>query len=234
MNDRIEELEKELKLLREIEELKNKPKFEVGKWYKLTSDYGTLKKDMVFMYVRHQDDDNKYPFVIVNHQMFGELSDGGGNYIAPNKDQLIEATNEEVETALIKEAKKRGFKDDTKITAPFDYSKYEISVNSGGFVEGVWGDNILYNSNGVLFNNGKWATIIDTPLTISGHEMKQDGDIISFGCAKLNIVRFEELYDKICIFDRNPNTNRKIKSITLDSDVTITVKELEEIVDNIK
>lgn len=229
--NRIEELEKELKLLREIEELKNKPKFEVGKWYKLTRDYGILKKDMVFMYVRRQDDDNKYPFVIVNHQMFSEVSDGGKNYLAPNEDQLIEATNEEVQTALIKEAKKRGFKEGVNVRG-IQGSTFTLKG------ELQWERGELAGNTYYIFTDGKWATIIDTPLTINGYEMKQEHDLITFGCARFDKNDLKNLKTQINYFNKEGShpskPYRKIKSITLDSDVTITVKELQEIVDKIE
>jgi hypothetical protein len=234
--NRIEELEKELKLLREIEELKNKPKFEVGKWYKLTRDYGILKKDMVFMYVRRQDDDNKYPFVIVNHQMFSEVSDGGKNYLAPNEDQLIEATNEEVQTALIKEAKKRGFKEGVRFQSAWDSVEY-IFNKIGTYRDRRPHPSLVAEPLGAIFCKGKWATIIDTPLTINGYEMKQEHDLITFGCARFDKNDLKNLKTQINYFNKEGShpskPYRKIKSITLDSDVTITVKELQEIVDKI-
>ena len=89
-----------------------------------------------------------------------------------------------------------------------------------------------------IFTDGKWATIIDTPLTINGYEMKQEGDRISFGCAKFYKPDLKRLLIA-CGFVSNCSVtgdvyNRQIKSITLDSNVTITVKELQEIVDKIE
>lgn len=209
-----------------------KPKFEVGKWYKLTSDCGTLKKDMVFMYVRHQDDNSKYPFVIVNHQMFGELSDGGGNYLAPNEDQLIEATNEEVQTALIKEAKKRGFKEGVMFKSAFMGNKYQVA----GF---QIDSNCLHckGNSGCIFDGdtGKWATIIDTPLMINGEKVDyiKSTKTIRVGTAEFDSYEFQDLLVSLDEFN-NGRSNRTIKLIILDSGEFFTLEELKQIVDKIK
>ena len=63
---------------------------------------------------------------------------------------------------------------------------------------------------------------------------------IKFGCAIFCRHHIQELNEKIKLFnsgvieDDYLDMNRKIKSITLDSGVEITVKQLEEIVKNIK
>lgn len=205
-----------------------KPKFEVGKWYKLTSDCGTLKKDMVFMYVRHQDDNSKYPFVIVNHQMFGELSDGGGNYLAPNEDQLIEATNEEVQTALIKEAKKRGFKEGVNVRG-IQGSTFTLKG------ELQWERGELAGNTYYIFTDGKWATIIDTPLMINGEKVDyiKSTKTIRVGTAEFDSYEFQDLLVSLDEFN-NGRSNRTIKSITLDDGMVITTDQLKQIVDKIK
>jgi hypothetical protein len=79
----------------------------------------------------------------------------GGNELS----SLIPCSDEEVEEALIKEAKRRGFKEGVKF----------IDVNDG-LEEIVDGDNYrYYPTNNILtlsydciFDNGKWATIIET------------------------------------------------------------------------
>ena len=70
------------------------------------------------------------------------------------------ATEEEVKEALIKEAKKRGFKEGVRIKSAFKkevYSEFEInnkicydSINNGLYSNFLW-----------IFKDGKWATIIN-------------------------------------------------------------------------
>jgi len=72
------------------------------------------------------------------------------------------ATPQEVETALINEAKRRGFKEGCDF---IDVNKRTIKNAAGIF---------LFNSNvnflafcgGAIFDDGKWATIIEQPLTL--------------------------------------------------------------------
>lgn len=75
----------------------------------------------------------------------------------------IPATKEEVETALIAEATKRGLWGDTKIRAHADGGDWLLGINKGTFTP-IWGGEKLYNKNGVIFYNGKWAKIIEDPI----------------------------------------------------------------------
>ena len=67
---------------------------------------------------------------------------------------------------------------------------------------------------------------------IGGYEMKQDGDIISFGCACFHRYDLKDWYGYLC--DKREATNRTVKSITLDSGVEISLLLLKEIVENIE
>jgi len=72
--------------------------------------------------------------------------------------------------------------------------------------------------------------------------MQQDGDIISFGCAKFTKSQLTDHYRELrYVWCRGQNSedkmiqsNRTIKSITLDSGVEIKIEQLKQIVDNIK
>lgn len=68
------------------------------------------------------------------------------------------ATNEEVETALINEAVKRGFKEGVYFDSPNkttkDYVSEKLNYNSS--------HNSLYTDGIAVFNRGIWATIIPT------------------------------------------------------------------------
>ena len=68
-------------------------------------------------------------------------------------------------------------------------------------------------------------------FTINGHEMTVEGDIISFGCAKFNVNQFRsiEAFNNFHI-----SSNRKIKSITLDSGVTLTIEDITKILERLK
>ena len=68
-------------------------------------------------------------------------------------------------------------------------------------------------------------------FTINRHEMTVDGNIISFGCAKFHKAQFMTLDN---FNDCYPCSNRKIKSITLDSGVTLTIEDITKILERLK
>ena len=79
-------------------------------------------------------------------------------------DEAIPATDKEVEEALIKEAKKRGFKEGVKIKG-FVCSDEEVSTITEGFVYS--NGELRVNCSGdyytmrLIFEDGKWADIIE-------------------------------------------------------------------------
>jgi len=142
-----------------------KPKFEVGKWYKLTENYaGTLKKGEVYQMINFQADSKIC--IILDHVAFGI---NGRNYLAPYKDMLIEATPKEVEEALIKEAEKR-YKIGDKIKSLDNYDFHIIGGFEFDFYQTendmtIVSDESEWNekpSNPTIFKNGKWAEIVKT------------------------------------------------------------------------
>lgn len=214
---------------KEIEELKNKPKFEVGKWYKNGCFLGCItscsNEDFKFYGFNAGGawrDDDYYSFE---------------DYSLVDK-YTREATNEEVQTALIKEFNK---KYEDKHIAIGSSKAHHDSFHTISYCKER---NSLYVSNGCfgcdVMINGVWlATVIDTPLTINSYEMKQDGDMISFGCAKFHKQQFMDMdtltrkYASVCDAGIVDST-RTVKAFTLSSDVTITVKELQEIVNKME
>jgi len=68
------------------------------------------------------------------------------------------ATEQEVKTALINEAKKRGLIDGNYIKSTNGYLGL---VNDGNWIYSQ-NANCLYYAGFILFNNGKWAEIIET------------------------------------------------------------------------
>lgn len=236
MNE-LEKLEKAKQDIQDkIDKLKSEPKLETGKWYKNESQLFCLTK-------LHGGQTYGYGFQNEEWKVFEDTSIGGWTF--DNERTNKPATNEEVEAALIKEAKKRGFKSGALIK-----SKYDVWLKEGGVRFEYKNKTLIMHSersstpndgyvskNGghlTIFSNGKWAEIIQEPkVVINGYEMKQEGGMVKFGCAEFNEEFFIEI--KKGIYDSNCNySNRKIKSITLDSGVEITVKQLEEIVKNIK
>lgn len=134
-----------------------KTQLEVGKWY--THDNGFL-----FCFTGGFDKD-KDPFgyglsTYGNWYDLDETEDGGWN-----GKELRPATKEEVEEALINEAKKRGFKEGVRIKVHAD--ELDNPENTGRSLN-IDGNHITYDGESlvfdcaVIFHNGKWAEIIET------------------------------------------------------------------------
>lgn len=143
----------QLEIEKEFSELFIKPKFEVGKWYKISNEEG---------YLLNYSGDRDKNYGLMN----GKYSESYSfwNYHIKNSKP---ATNQEVEKALIKEAKKRGIKPE----------------NHKCLVDGnIWTDNIGgkydYCGEGLMigaswcFYKGKWAEII-TKETITKAEAEK-------------------------------------------------------------
>lgn len=221
-------------------------KFEAG-WYKHTDNQHSN-------WIIYTDKDDNYYGIGED----GRWTDGKGmiGYIGMHCEKTIK---KEVETALKKEATKRGFKEGVCFNSLDNH-------NSWGHIGGfklelkdyrllLWA-NKWYDPNSdykddskgniTIFENGKWAEIIENTLTIHGEKMTQEGDIISFGCAKFNKHFFNEAYSMTRYLNGKKSkhdllhrgiqvdNNRKIASIKLDSGKELTIEQLKEIVDHIK
>lgn len=233
----IEALQKQLNELKE-------PKFEVGKWY--------LDKEKPLYIVNYSGDRYK-------NYGFGTNGMWSMALNMPESDdhRLRPATDQEVETALIAEAKRRGIVSGANVVPLWksSFESWDITGNNSVFKQSelstytdgdISKNNLLYVGGSPVFWDGKWATIIEPTVTINGYDMKQEGDVITFGCAKFHKHFFLNLKGVTDQCNGLPNelnikhrgieidNNRKIKSITLDSGVEITVEDLKKICDNIK
>lgn len=130
-----------------------KKELEVGKWYK--NKYNCL------FCITEKDDEKyrSYGFMQGKWKDYGEFT---------NEDDLssnTEATPQEVETALIREAKKKGFLDGAHFKSPVS--------NWNDVCNGVFRYNSelneLYSNGTCVFSNGIFATIIET-ITIQEAE----------------------------------------------------------------
>lgn len=138
---------------------------ETGKWYLRTfmGDTGLFNFSG-----RYDGNNNPLGYGVNIHGDWKDLDDNGWLY-----DEIRLATAEEVETALINEAKKRGFEDGVKFKSLDGYDYHTIgemdnwcdteenflrveSIKSEWFNYGGMGC-----SNPAIFLNGKWAEIIE-------------------------------------------------------------------------
>ena len=131
-------------------EIPKEVKLEAGKWYK------SLRAEKTLFFMTSKDD--------CQFNGYGIQYDGNWTnnaFIIKDKNRLIEATDQEVESALIDEAKKRGFKEGVYFkTASFTGNKFFIT-NSLKYNSEY---NVISQSGageGQIFNNGIWAKIIE-------------------------------------------------------------------------
>lgn len=179
INKRIEALEAELqKLKQEV-----KPTFEVGKWYK--SDTGGLWFITEFKGLNHQV---SYGFNRKRDWVHEDNRHSSG---------LTLATDKEVEEALINEAKK---KIKGNYTSVRKVQKNEVFTRHGSLssvcseLDGKLGSLFWYNPHTdtlynyglglyIVYEKGKWAEIVESKLTICGHEVEKiSNEGFKIGC----------------------------------------------------
>jgi hypothetical protein len=90
-------------------------------------------------------------------------------YDSLHKSKLELATPEEVETALVNEAKKRGFKDGVKIKQPFNNDNITNCLYEDSF---TFDKNELWYGGSRIFSYGKWATILPQPIKMTVAEVE--------------------------------------------------------------
>ena len=101
------------------------------------------------------------------------------------------ATEEEVKTALVNEAVKRGFELGKKVKWNFYGSEgYKCSNITKDYFEYFVNKNKLELGCGIIFDNGKWATLITEPT-----ERELLGDKIKD--LEKNLEEVKSLYDKL-------------------------------------
>lgn len=169
---RLEAIKQEKKQLKK--QLNDLPSLEVGKWYKSVGTYliycvTEINGDWVVGYgfengkwVTSKETNNK-------EECWFDLSEDISRWVVP-------ATDKEVETALIAEAKKRGFKEGVLCNNSIIKNRkfdnflfdnrvffYNSKVNSLEWRRNGVGDS--YNE-WTLFYKGKWAEIIEEPKTV--------------------------------------------------------------------
>jgi hypothetical protein len=146
--ERIEKLERELAELKK--ELK--PEFEVG-WYKNTA---RDNKDILIYWNEHKK--SLYGFDI-NGDWFDDEEYGFHEYYD------IPATDKEVKEALIEEAKRRGFKEGVTVNEVGDRCNGNMTI-IGNEYDLFSRNKKLMVGDGIVFNNGKWADIIENKVFI--------------------------------------------------------------------
>jgi hypothetical protein len=150
-------LDKQEKTVRELFPEVFKTELEVGKWYK-KKDFGKL----MFCFSGEFSNANRHPNYGFSYD--GEFSKIIGCFEKELLD-YIPATKEEVETALINEAKRRGFKEGVVIKELLSSNIGSLNSENPKKLETnklTINNNLqfVYCNNLVIFRNGTWAEII--------------------------------------------------------------------------
>ena len=137
-----------------------KTELEVGKWYKMKGDIHFLCN----FNGNIGNNGNSYGF-----NRTGKWMDNSMCF--HNSDTYVEATPEEVESALINEAKKRGFKLGVKVVGLYnDGSPHQITdfiINKDDFTYKTLDNALVCNKLGFrIFAKGKWAEILSQEKTV--------------------------------------------------------------------
>ena len=163
IQERIERIESDLAIVKkEIE--KEVIKFEVGKWYKDTDDG----------YICCCQEHDNYDLIGYGVELiYGELIWFETVYV--RKESAILATEQEVREVLIKEAEKKGFKKGVRIKEHADGNVGDISlsIDYDDFVF-LKQENQLEMDCAIIFDNGKWAEIIDEPKEMTVSEIAKE------------------------------------------------------------
>jgi hypothetical protein len=210
--------------LKEIQKLKQKLKkleeslteFKVGDWI-----------------IWDKRDDKNGPYRLTQKNSGGFL-DQSKIYRNVENSNYRYATEEEIKSHLIEEAKRRGFKIGTRFDSATGNTndwkigciKPEYNKDNDGF--------LLDGESGCVYYQGKWAEIIKG-VEVNGHGMEQDEDNVTFGCKSFGKHEIRVLFTGIEFF--NKYSPMRITSIQLESNdsdaIKVDVSTLEEIVKEI-
>lgn len=135
-------------------------------WYKSNLCCGSL-----FFLIEHNNGSAKgYGFEVnIWREHFNE-------YYWSTINELQPATEEEVKEALIKEAKKRGFKEGVKYTSVGFYSKgseHQLKFKLTYYIED---DMLTDGAGGSIYYKGKWAEIISNPIEEKINDLQKQLD----------------------------------------------------------
>lgn len=134
------------------------PKYEIGKWYKSGKSI-----------INYQGGTNAYGYY-AERDKWEDVNDSWLVF-EEEGDKLSLATTEEVESMLIKEAEKRGFKEGvTVLCARYD-SKWTLLRDTASYSYDR--NNLTDGSGAYWFWKGKWATIVETPKEMTLEEIEK-------------------------------------------------------------
>jgi len=101
------------------------------------------------------------------------------------------ATREEIEKVLSWHALEKGFVEGAKFKSAYSGCFNTISPE---LTYDAYYDFMRTMAGACVFYKGKWAELVEKPLTIAGHEVEIYDDYIKIGCTKINRGVLENFY----------------------------------------
>jgi len=99
-----------------------------------------------------------------------------------------------VESMLIKEAKRRGFKKGVRYYCFLHRVERVCKTEKYSYDRGR---NCLYVAGWIIFKDGKWATIIENKLEINGKEVRIELGEIIIGCKSGSLTALKSMLDEL-------------------------------------
>lgn len=130
---------------------------EVGKWYTPLNQY----EGIALVCVKNPNDTDNFGY---GFDWLGNWTDKGYTVSEEQKTRL--ATKEEVETALIAEAKRRGLDRQGISIKCLELLNVQLS-HKNDFACFRYSDNGIYYNGIKVYKNGKWAEIISKPIELT-------------------------------------------------------------------
>lgn len=200
------EIQKQIDSLQEQLDNLKEDKFEVGKWYR------SVRHPKGIYCVKNTENKECYGFDLVgtwgNEWRLGTL-------------EIRPATDEEVKEALIKEAKRRGFKEGVRFKSAWNGEEFVFSEKRG--YTQLDDTNLCNMGNGSVFYDGRWAEIIEDKLELNGKEVTIDRskNVIKIGCRKYALDWIEDTLKSLDV--------ENIVSIEHEEVGTIYISHLKDI-----
>jgi hypothetical protein len=209
MKTELEQLKEQLNSISEKIKQLETPSLQKGKWYK-------RNKELLVW--------NDYK------KTYGFTEDGmWSNDMLFSRDLniCVPATDKEVEEALIKEAKKRGFKEGVKFYSTYhdkNWGHGEVGKISFGINWSSGLNTVLFSGNHYIFTDGKWAEIVSEPLKIGGYEVKKEReDTYSIGCKTITGIELRQI--------KSFMSSNKFDTVEFNSYGKITMNQINKILD---
>lgn len=180
------------------DDCKTKEEYQVGDWaviksYKQCQEGNGISKDDLISKLYDVNMEGASGMYL-NESSFCALTDG--HYVKiKTKHIQRHATPQEIESHLIQEAKKRGYKHDVRIKSLLPYGgNYKLTEAKANPLYASHIDELWYGG-GLVYKQGKWADIIkEEEIKIGTWDVKFFSNKIKVGCKTISNVEADKIF----------------------------------------